>query len=157
MGIFDRHSSSVFRPRREGGYDVELGDAERHLLAQMLGQLRELLGTDSDAMARLFPPAYGDDEERNEGYAVLAGSELREGRLGALGAVEDTLDAEVLTEEQLDAWMRTINAVRLVLGTLLEVGEDDPTPAPDDPHAAMYATYEFFGFLLDQIVLARSA
>jgi hypothetical protein len=156
VGFLDRLGGGAFRRRRDGDYDVVLSEDERRLIGQPTGQLRELLGTDSPALARLFPPPYGDDEERNQGYAALAGAELFEGRLSRLEAVADQIDAEVLDEAQLSDWMRSINDVRLVLGTLLDVDDDHEPPPPDSDAAPMFAAYEYFGYLLDRMVRALS-
>jgi hypothetical protein len=152
MGLFDRRGP--FRRTSEGMYSVSLGDAERKLLADLVVQLRSLLSTDSPALARLFPPAYGDDEERNQGYAALAGAELVERRLAALELVESTLESPELTEDELSAWMRSLNDVRLVLGTILDVDEEHRAPEGDEDVAAMYATYEYLGYLLERVVQA---
>lgn len=155
MGLFDR--GPAFRRSDDGHYQVRLRDTDRQMLGSLVVQLRSLLTTDSPALARLFPPAYGDDEERNEGYAVLAGAELVDRRLAALDVMESSLQADELTEEQLETWMRSINDLRLVLGTILDVDEDHRPPAgADDEVLGMYATYEYIGYLLELIVGALS-
>jgi len=156
MGLFDRLTGGAFRRRKDGTFDVLLSDDERQLIGQLAGQLRELLTTDSPALARLFPPPYGDDTERNEGYAALAGAELFEGRLERLEAVAAQVDATTLDEAQLSDWMRSVNDVRLVLGTLLEVDDDHVPPPAGSDAAPMFAAYEYLGYLLDRIVRALS-
>ena len=42
------------------------------MLRTLVDQLRELLTTDTPALERLFPPPYGDDVDRNQGYAAVA-------------------------------------------------------------------------------------
>ena len=155
MGLFDRRNP--FRRRGDGTYSVSLSEVDRTLLGDLVVQLRSLLTTASPALVRLFPPAYGDDEERNQGYTALAGSELVERRLGALDAVEATLQAEQLTEDELATWMRSVNDIRLVLGTILGVDEDSPPPGPGDDTAPLYATYEYLGLLLERLVSALSS
>lgn len=141
------------RRTAEGTYAVELGPAERELVRSLVAQLRPmLLEGDGPALQRLFPPPYGDDEERNAGYAALAGPELIEARLAALDVVERTLDEPEVDADALEAWMRSVNDVRLVLGTVLEVTDDGEPPAVGDDNAATYAAYEFLGALLDLIV-----
>ena len=156
MGFFDSVFEPPFRRKRNGRYVINLSPEERGLIADLVEQLRELLSTDSPALRRLFPPPYGDDDERNEGYAVLAGAELIERRMAALDLVSSTLEAEDLSEDDLDAWMRSINDIRLVLGTALDVTEDGLAPEDDDPQAPMYAAYEYLGMLLERIVRSLS-
>jgi Domain of unknown function (DUF2017) len=154
MGLFDRHSP--FKRRKDGSFAVELSEVDRKLLGDLVAQLRTLLTTDSPALTRLFPPAYGDDAERSAGYAALAGSELVERRLAALTEVEETIDATTLTEDELATWMRSVNGLRLVLGTILDVDEDHILPDPQDESAPLHATYEYLGYLLERMVEALS-
>lgn len=156
MGLWDRFSGGAFRRRGDGDFDVRLSDDERHLIGQLAGQLRELLTTDHPSLERLFPPPYGDDEERNQGYAALAGSELVEGRLNRLEAMAQQLEATTLDEAQLSDWMRCINDVRLVIGTTLDIDGGYRPRADDGDAAAMFAAYEYLGYLLDRIVHALS-
>src|SRR5690606_31751849 len=107
---------------------------------------------------RLFPPAYPDDPERDAGYQVLTRDELLEHRLAALDVVESTLDGKGdLDEAAMTAWMGTLNSLRLVLGTRLDVDEELPQLDDDDPLAPAYAVYEYLGWLLSQVVDALSA
>ncbi|MFZ4668310.1 MAG: DUF2017 family protein [Microthrixaceae bacterium] len=143
---------SPIRRQRGGDYRFTISDDERQLVLDLVRQLRELLTTDSPALRRLFPPPYGDDDERNAGYAVLAGSELVERRLAALEVIETTIDAETLTEDQLQTWMRSVNDLRLVLGTLLDISDDEqPVSGADE---TMVAVYEYLGQLLELTVQA---
>ncbi len=156
MGIFDRARHRPIRRLDDGTYAVDLDPPVRELVGSFIDQLRDLLDTDSALLERLFPPPYGDDAERNEGYAVLAGAELREQRHAALDLVSTHLDDEVLDEEQLLAWMRSLNDIRLVMGTMLGVTDDSVEPELDEEDAAAYSMYEFFGYLLEMIVSALS-
>ena len=54
------------------------------------------------------------------------------------------------------AWMRAINDIRLVMGTMLDVDESGVPGdlSPDD--AATYSVYEYFGAMLELIVAALS-
>ena len=157
MGLFDAVFEPPFRRRRNGNYSVNLSVEERGLLSDLVDQLREMLSTDNPALRRLFPPPYGDDEERNAGYSVLAGAELIEKRLAVLDLVASTLQAEELSEDEVESWMRCINDIRLVLGTVLDVTHEGDVPADGDPQAPMYAAYEYLGMLLERIVRSLSA
>jgi hypothetical protein len=138
--------------RRDGTFAVDLGANERQLLSTLVDQLEELLSTDSPVLERLFPPPYGDDVERNEGYAALAHPELIEHRQAELEVVRSSIEATSVDEEQLSAWMRSINDLRLVLGTILEIEEDGAAPQVDDDNAATHQAYEYLGYLLETIV-----
>jgi hypothetical protein len=54
------------------------------------------------------------------------------------------------------AWMRSINDIRLVMGTMLGLEEDHRLPDLDEQGLATLSVYEFFGALLEMIVTALS-
>jgi Domain of unknown function (DUF2017) len=151
MALFARDR---VRRRGEGRYQVRLRPNERVLVADLVGQLREqlLASTDDPAVRRLFPPAYPNDAERDAGYQVLTRDELLEHRLSALDVVERTLDGNELDHAEMTAWMGTLNALRLVLGTRLDVDEVLPDLDQADPMAPAYAVYEYLGWLLSQVI-----
>ncbi|HET8619014.1 MAG TPA: DUF2017 family protein [Acidimicrobiales bacterium] len=156
MVLFDRD-----RVRRKGAgrYVVRLRPNEKLLVGDLVIQLREqlLASTDEPSVRRLFPPAYPDDPERDAGYQVLTRDELLEHKLAALEVVERTLETGgELDDDEMSAWMATLNSLRLVLGTRLDVDEELPTLDPDDPLAPAYAVYEYLGWLLSQVVDALS-
>jgi hypothetical protein len=154
MPRFDRR----IRRRRDGRYAIGLERWERDLLRTLPGQLRDLLETDDPALERLFPPAYLTDDERNEEYRRLMRGDLLSSRMASLDVLEATVDAADLDEEQLVAWMGSINDVRLVLGTRLDVSEDmGPEPFPDDdPRAPAFALYSYLAYLQECVVEALS-
>lgn len=106
----------------------------------MPGQLREAMAANpkDEAFRRLFPPAYVDDAKAEEEYRRLVGPELDESRSLALDTLAKTADATELTEEELDAWLRALNDIRLWLGTVLDVSEDEALEEPDDPPHMLY-------------------
>jgi hypothetical protein len=146
------------RTGRDGGYELRLPDDERTLMRDLVGQLRDLLvaTTDDPSVRRLFPTAYPEDADRDREYHALVRDELLAGRLDALEVVESTVDAAELDEEQIASWMSALNDLRLVLGTRLDVDEELPDLDPADPMAPAYAVYEYLGWLLSQVVDARS-
>ncbi len=107
-------------------------------------------------LRRLFPPAYANDPERDAEYRSMVGDDLLARRLEAVDVVESTIDATRLSEEQLNGWMAAVNDLRLVLGTRLDVGEDDEPVDPDHPEAAFYGAYYWLGWLLSEVVDALS-
>jgi hypothetical protein len=144
------------RRTRRGTYRLDLPPAERALLRRLLPELRGLLTEpDPDGRTRrLYPTAYADDEAAEEEFHRLTRDELVTSRLAALDAVEATLDATELDEAQLSAWMGSVNSVRLVLGTLLDVSEHvDIRGGPEEePDVETYALYSYLSGLLEEIV-----
>jgi hypothetical protein len=147
---------------RKGTFKLDLPSEERDALRSLFQQLRQLLADDGAAPAadddgrarRLFPTAYASDDAAEAEYQRLMRSELVASRLEALDLVEATLDAGELSAEQLQSWMASLNAVRLVLGTLLDVAEDDRLDqvAPTDPNFEGRVLYGYLSMLLDEMV-----
>ena len=152
--------SRMIRRHRDGHIEIRLGDAERDVLVHVLDQLRDALVGDPDdpLLRRLFPPAYAEDPEKEAGFRALARDELLESRLAALDVVEASVREKVLDVETAGAWMRALNSLRLVLGTRLDVTEDDDRGIdPDDPDAPARALYYFLSGLVDELVDALTA
>jgi Domain of unknown function (DUF2017) len=154
-----RRGKAVKRTR-SGDYELRLSAEERDLLRGLPPRMQEVLTDQTDpVLARLFPVAYPEDEERQAEYAVLVRDELLDSHVAALTTLEETVDAERLDEERLLAWMRALNQVRLVLGVRLEVTEEgDERPAdPTDPRTAAFAIYDYLTWLQGEVIdaLAR--
>jgi hypothetical protein len=142
--------------RTRAGVELHLPEEARQLLGGLIVEMRELLGTDDPSLRRLFPTAYHDDPERDAEYQILARSELLDRRQQCLDTMEETVGAKHLSTEQVAAWMQGINQIRLVLGTRLDLDEDDDRFDPDDPDAPARAVYAYLGLLLDQFVDAAN-
>jgi hypothetical protein len=152
---------------RGGSFDLRFPADERDLIRSIGPQLREVLVDrataievgDDPAVDRLFPVAYPDDEDRQAEFRLLAHDQLLESHLGALAVLEETADADRLDEDQLLAWMRAINHIRLVLGVRLEVTEegDERPRSPRDPRAPAFAVYDYLTYLQGEIIEALSA
>jgi hypothetical protein len=142
--------------RRGSRYVLRLENQERALIRQLLGELRELLalGPDDPRVRRLYPAAYAEDPEFEDEYRRLTREELQSGRLAAVTAVEESVDADSLSPDQLTSWMQAVNSLRLILGTMLDISDDDQELAfdPNDPNARTIALYGYLGGLLDEIV-----
>jgi len=145
--------------RSRHGYVLHLGADERAVVARLLEELRELL-TEADpspTVARLFPVVHPEHPERESEYQRLMRDELVTSRLASIDAVQGVLAGTgrkvTLDEGQLLAFMQSVNAVRLVLGTLLDVGEDDEPSADDAPEQHLYG---YLSWVLDASVRALS-
>ena len=149
----------LVRRQRDGTYEIRLEDHERALLASLVPQMRELLADGSDpTLWRLQPNAYQDDPKAAAEYIEMVGDSLAERRARQLAVVEETLDAETVDAEQLEAWMGAVNDLRLVLGTRLDVDEDLDVSGldPTSEDAVLYAAYGYLGWLMEHLVAAVS-
>lgn len=148
------------RRTRRGDFELRLEPGERAVLRGLPAQLRDLIEnedpTSDPAMARLYPPAYLDDPIRNLEYERFAGDDLTSQRLSSIDAMEGSIDADRLTEEQLLSWLGVLNDLRLVLGTRLEITEETTEDdfAPNDPRTSTFALYAYLTWLVDAIVRA---
>jgi len=125
-------------------YSLNIDASDRTTLNALLDQLRDVLMNDSssDIARRLFPAAYHQDEQHEQEYQRLMRDD----------------NSIVLTADELDALMRSINSLRLVLGTLLDVDEDEFEAHldEDDPGYGQYQLYSYLGWLLDWIVTVQT-
>ena len=147
-------------PDHAGGFRLRLSEGERELLRALPGELRRLLGSERDDPdpRRLFPPAYEQDDEGEAEYRRLMADELLEGRRAALRLVEETAGRDRLTAEELDAWLRALNDLRLVLGTKLDVSEEIYETDIDATHPQAYelSVYAYLSWLQEQLVAAAA-
>lgn len=88
-------------------------------------------------------------------YQAFMGSELLSSRSDALDRLLATTGTERLTESEAIAWMQSINAIRLVLGTHLGISDDtDEAPAADE--SGLYPSYQVLSIFLEGLVEAMS-
>jgi hypothetical protein len=153
---------------------LQLSRIEIAQLSTVVSEFVDLIetssGTPDPAMDRLAPDAYPDDAEASREFERMTRGDLLSRRTDDAGVVLRTLgvsgaptspseldDAEagvldIVTVEgdEIDAWLRTLTAVRLVLAARLGIAQDGDEPA-DDPRAFVY---DWLGILLDGIVNA---
>lgn len=147
------------RRTRKGEFLVRLTTSEREAIRGVPGMLRTLL-QDADpatdpALQRLFPSAYLDDPERSMEFEHMVRDDLLAQRIAAVDTMERTIEADRLSEDEVTAWLATINDVRLMLGVRLEVTESStPLDFEDDDRAASYAVYAFLSWLEEDVVSA---
>lgn len=148
---------SLFEPS-DDGFSVGLDPEARQWVVGLADQLDQLLddGGDDNPLRRLFPTAYPNDPELDAGYQILARQELIDGRREAIEAMKATVETEVWTEDELTAWMGIVNDIRLVMGTTLDVSEDDHEIDMEAPEAPLLVAYHQLGYLLSEIVDALS-
>jgi hypothetical protein len=134
----------------------------RELLVHMFGELRDVLTqgeSDDPMLRRLFPAAYHQDPELDTEYHGLMRGELVASRLAAISRAVEVIETDAtLSPDDMVLFMQTLNSLRLLLGTLLDVDEDDDAPRgsddPDDETAAQHHLYAYLGWLLEGAVAA---
>lgn len=151
--------------RTAAGFVLGLAAEELDLVARLLGEFRDLLVTDDPQVApllrRLFPPAYLSDEhaEAEADYQRFMREELVASRLLAIDLVLGLLaDPEPFDEPTALGLLQSLNNLRLVLGTMLDVGEEhDPRDVEDDdPRVGEHHLYSFLSWLVNELVDALS-
>jgi hypothetical protein len=144
--------------RSRGGHVLHLGQDERALLSRLLGELREVV-TDPDRGEmgrRLFPVVHPEHADQEAEYQRLMREELVTSRLAALDAVDAVLGRDgrtvTLDDAEMASLVQSVNALRLVLGTALDVTEDDEIERPDRLASPQYQLYAYLSWVLDAAV-----
>ena len=146
---------SLFKVK-DGEIAVRLDDGLRALLQKVSEELREvLLVDDATQIARLYPPAYPDDEQLQSNYSDMVHDQLLMDRLDGIDKLQASVDDEVISIELADIWMNIINQARLVLGTQLDVGEEDAAVEEDDPNLQSKVVYQVLSHILEDLTSAR--
>lgn len=169
-----KNNGPVFR-LKNGNYKIDLATDHRQLLTQLVEQLRDSLATTTDDanLRRLFPTAYNNDAKKDAEYQRLMRDELLESRLAAIDVtIKVIAQDDEISAEEIDAFARSINSLRLVLGTTLDIAESDygsqsDTQQSDDSDSdeaseadeflIQKELYEYLGWLLEWTVGAQSS
>ncbi|ALN15558.1 DUF2017 family protein [Acidipropionibacterium acidipropionici] len=117
---------------------------------------------DDPALRRLFPDAYPDDQDASDEFRRFTAAGQRRERLDQILDVRVDLDVLstkplMMQPERVEYWLRTINAIRLVLATRLGIVDElsadrAEQSAGDDPSDVIYPAYEWLGVLIEMLV-----
>jgi len=169
--------------RRRRQITAELDGGEAALLSALAGDLLLLLGDDEPAdedpltalvglssapvdpptdpaLARLLPDAYADDPQAASEFRRFTEQDLRTGKRANADSMRTGLAPYLerggsvrLDRDEVDAWLSTLNDLRLVLATRLGVTEEtDLDPPPDDPRAQALLVYGWLGWLQESLL-----
>jgi hypothetical protein len=137
---------------------AEEAEVVRRLVQEMHALLRQGHRSGDVAVGRLFPDAY-ESEEDAAAFRDLVGDELLQERIRGLDQLERTLGASgdidvALSPDDVDVWLRTINDIRLTIGTRLEVDETKMAAELDerDPEAPALAVLHWLGWLQESFL-----
>ncbi len=133
-------------------------------LAAMVGLSDSAEVPDDPVLARLLPDGYRDDPEAAQEFRRFTESGLRSAKVESAQTLLQTLPAGggrvKLSPEQAEAWLRSLNDVRLALGVRLGVTDDfdglSEDVEADDPRFAYVQVYQWLAFLQESLVAALS-
>lgn len=134
-----------------GRYSVNLGARERELLTNMADELTELLeNPDNPGLHRSFPPAYHgmDNLELADEYRRLMTEELVTKHRDALATLVASAQATELSDEELNAWLRALNQLRLTIGTRIDITPE--TESSTDTHDGQL--YDFLTIIQSMVI-----
>lgn len=154
---------------------VRMARVEASQLAQLVDDFRELVGSDRDAddpaLQRLAPDPYPDDADASIAFRGATRDELFDRRALDADVVRASLSdlradiatmsqTEAFTEHELavdaadvDAWLRTLTALRLVVAERLSISDEDDHD-PDDPR---FGVYDWLGYRLEIMIEAAES
>ena len=169
----------VFSKTTEGKVNLNLSAEERVLLVDLFNQMQNLLETpevpeDADplaalvgldgptqaptdpAVARLFPAAYLDDQQAAQDFRRYTEPGLRSEKMQNLDLVSESLVQDFenyeLTNQEANAWLKSLNDLRLVLGTRIGVSDEYREDETDDPGFYLYDYLTYLqGSLIDAL------
>jgi hypothetical protein len=129
-------------------------------LAALVGIGSQTSAPEDPVLARLFPDAYRDDEEKSGEFRRYTENSLREAKLDNARTALSTLDApgpeHPLTDAEVHAWLGALNDLRLALGTKLDVTEEWHEQAAgldhDDPTLVLFSVYDWLSVLQELLV-----
>jgi hypothetical protein len=149
--------------RHGDGFTLHIGADERLVVAGLLTELRDMQ-TDpdaADAVARLFPVVHPTDPVEEEEWQRLMRDELITSRSSAIDTVVGILQRPgrklPISADEMQAFIQAVNSIRLVLGTVLEVSEDEEEVPPELLESPEYGLYAYLSFVLDASVRVLSS
>ena len=139
---------------------ADFAPTEAALLHQVVGEVRQVLdaqepdtamavGSAVDPVAaRLLPDGHRSDADLAQDYRSLTESGLRTEKLADAELLLDTLRPAggrvELDQSQAEAWLRTLNDVRLAIGVRLDVQEaDDPLVRAEESGDPRWSAYSW--------------
>ncbi len=175
--------SSGFYREGEGRIVLRVEEVERLLLISMAEQVLEMVAprdVDPDAdplfavvgiepttqrprsevLLRLFPDAYGDDDEASAEFRRFTERDLRRMKTDHANVVMESLqrsgDKVMLSINLAPSWLGFLNDVRLALGVRIGIDDDFHDEVEeferDDPRLALLGVYDWLTYLQESLV-----
>lgn len=161
----------MFESGVNGQITLSLAAGEREVLGQLFDQMGQLLDeltaqetsdplelmlgmngstqiSKDPALARLFPDGYSEDEHASSDFRRFTEQDLRQQKVATLNDVREAMQAieypTVVSTSHAQSWLKALNDLRLVLGTRLEISDDNDFDFDSDEpgiHLYNYLTY----------------
>jgi hypothetical protein len=135
---------------------------ERALLVHLPEQLSSRLdGLTSDqvipeGLERIFPHAHALNDSAEARYVDSHRDDLISARQESLEIIAKTASADHISDDEADAWLGSINVLRLTIGTRLGVSEEPKEVLESDPGYADWVCYQYLSYLESEIVDAMT-
>ena len=170
MAMFSRSGAAVM---------LDLEEIEVELLNSLIGQMLELLHdpvedehsdplaklvglngptviSSDPVLARLFPDAYPDDESNSADFRRFTQPDLQRQKLANAQIVRDNLAAfpgeYEISPSNLNAWLLTINDLRLALGTRIGLDNETEVQLGDESLTPIFGIYDWLTGLQGSLI-----
>ena len=122
------------------------------------------LDASDPVIARLFPPAYRDDPKAEQEFRRFTQSAQRRTKIEQARVVLNALletnagrDPAIVRMTDVEAWIKTITAIRLTLSVRLGIETADDVDEleeldSDEPKGVLYGMYEWLGYFLEGLI-----
>lgn len=142
-----------------------------NLLAQLTAAIAASEEKPDPAVARFTPTPYPEDPAAAEEFTTATRDELLDRRAADAAVVREALAPHLPTDDEsgdeppehidiiirhrdLDAWLRALNALRLVIATRLGITTDEIPGDSADPRSAVY---DWLAYRLDRLIAIADA
>ena len=121
---------------------------------------------DDPALRLLFPTAYPHDAQAASDFRRFTQSDLYDAKIAAVRVVREDLaatsegrDPVVVVPDRVEAWLKALTSLRLVLGSRLGIADTDGMDRledldDDDPRVFAASVFSWLGFLQETLVEA---
>ncbi len=158
---YEQSYSEVVTRTSGGKYELNLPDGLLELLGFEARELTALIsGPDSNHpnLMRLHPQASLNDFELASEFKSMADSQILESHKEAFKLIAKFSNSiEPLTHEELDQYLRGVNAIRLAIGSALDISDQtDFDLDPDDEGAQplfLYSVFTSLASLITEVLL----
>ncbi len=128
-------------------------------LAQLVGLDGPTVISDDPVLARLFPDAYPDDEANSADFRRFTQPDLQKQKITNGHVVRDDLaifpGEHAIDPGNLNAWLLTLNDLRLALGTRIGLDNETEVQLSDESLTPIFGIYDWLtglqGSLIDVI------